>query len=144
MRSEETVEINHFSILIYFLKFFLIGMSFTSSIIVIEELAKIDPSVSVMVDVQALFFTISCLSFFFSSFCSFSFLFFFFDKIISRLPPLFFYKNTLVGIPMRKWGSEKQKQKYLPKLAKDTLGSFALRFNFLFISNSFYIIFVAN
>jgi short/branched chain acyl-CoA dehydrogenase len=28
------------------------GLSFTSSVIAIEELAKIDPAVSVMVDVQ--------------------------------------------------------------------------------------------
>jgi short/branched chain acyl-CoA dehydrogenase len=66
-------------------------MSFTSSIIVIEELAKVDPSVSVMVDVQ----------------------------------------NTLVGIPIRKWGSDTQKKKYLPSIAKGTLGSFALRYRFL-------------
>jgi short-chain 2-methylacyl-CoA dehydrogenase len=67
--------------------YLVLGMSFTSSIIVIEELAKVDPSVSVMVDVQ----------------------------------------NTLVGIPLRKWGSEAQKKKYLPMIAKHTLGSFALR-----------------
>jgi len=62
------------------------GMGFTSSIIVIEELAKIDPSVSVMVDVQ----------------------------------------NTLVGIPLRKWGTKEQQAKYFPRLASDTVGSFAL------------------
>lgn len=62
------------------------GMNFTSAILAIEELAKIDPSVSVMVDVQ----------------------------------------NTLVGIPIRRWGTEEQKEKYLPKIASDTLGSFCL------------------
>jgi alkylation response protein AidB-like acyl-CoA dehydrogenase len=62
------------------------GASFTSSIIVIEELAKVDPSVSVCCDVQ----------------------------------------NTLVDTLVMKYGNENQKQKYLPKLAKDTIGSFCL------------------
>eukprot|EP00026_Physarum_polycephalum_P008614 Phypoly_transcript_08705.p1 GENE.Phypoly_transcript_08705~~Phypoly_transcript_08705.p1 ORF type:complete len:372 (+),score=56.42 Phypoly_transcript_08705:335-1450(+) len=62
------------------------GLSFTSSVIAIEELAKIDPAVSVMVDVQ----------------------------------------NTLVNTAIRKWGTEEQKKEFLPRLAKDTLGSFCL------------------
>eukprot|EP01130_Rhizamoeba_saxonica_P003616 TRINITY_DN150_c0_g2_i1.p1 TRINITY_DN150_c0_g2~~TRINITY_DN150_c0_g2_i1.p1 ORF type:complete len:406 (-),score=113.88 TRINITY_DN150_c0_g2_i1:39-1100(-) len=62
------------------------GMNFTSAILTIEELAKVDPSASVIVDVQ----------------------------------------NTLAGIPIRKWGSEAQKQKYLPRLATDTVGCFCL------------------
>lgn len=57
-----------------------------SSIIVIEELAKIDPSVSVCVDVQ----------------------------------------NTLVETSFRKWGSSGLQEKYLPRLATNTLGSFCL------------------
>lgn len=61
-------------------------MSFMSSVIVIEELAKVDPSVSVCVDVQ----------------------------------------NTLVETTLRKWGSSELQEKYLPRLAVDTLGSFCL------------------
>ena len=51
-----------------------------------EELAKIDPAVSVVCDVQ----------------------------------------NTLVNIPLMKFGSEAQKKKFLPKLATEYLGSFCL------------------
>lgn len=61
-------------------------MNFTSSIIAIEELAKVDPSISVLVDVQ----------------------------------------NTLVETSLRKWGSDKLQEKYLPRLAQDTVGSFCL------------------
>ena len=53
------------------------GMNFFSSVLVIEELARVDPSVSVMVDVQ----------------------------------------NTLVNICFQGWGTEEQRQKYLPRLA---------------------------
>lgn len=62
------------------------GASFTSAILVVEELAKIDPSVSVMNDVH----------------------------------------NTLVNTCIRKWGSKELKEKYLPVLATDKVGSFAL------------------
>lgn len=62
------------------------GGSFFQSILVIEELAAVDPSVSVCVDVQ----------------------------------------NTLVNSAVARWGSEDQKQRYLPRLASDTLGSYAL------------------
>ncbi|SAM09516.1 hypothetical protein [Absidia glauca] len=60
--------------------------SFTSAIITIEELAKVDPSVSVLCDVQ----------------------------------------NTLVGTLVRKYGNADVKQRYLPRLATDTIGSFCL------------------
>jgi len=62
------------------------GFGFTSAIIAIEELAKVDPSVSVMCDVH----------------------------------------NTLVNTVIRKYGSQAQKEKYLPKLAQSELGSFCL------------------
>lgn len=62
------------------------GLNFFSSVLVIEELARVDPSVSVMVDVQ----------------------------------------NTLVNIAIQGWGTEAQKDNYLPKLATNTLGSFCL------------------
>lgn len=62
------------------------GGSFTSAILVVEELAKIDPSVSVACDVQ----------------------------------------NTLVNTLIRQYGTEAQKEKYLTRLATDTVGSFAL------------------
>jgi len=62
------------------------GLSFMSSILVIEELARVDPAVSVMVDVQ----------------------------------------NTLINTTIRKWASKAQQEKWLPRLATDTLGSFCL------------------
>lgn len=57
------------------------GASFTSAILVIEELAKIDPSVSVLCDVH----------------------------------------NTLVNTVIRKYGSDKLKEKYLEKLSTGTV-----------------------
>lgn len=54
------------------------GGSFTSAIIAIEELARIDPSVSVLCDVH----------------------------------------NTLVNTVIRKYGTEEQKAKWLPRLAE--------------------------
>jgi alkylation response protein AidB-like acyl-CoA dehydrogenase len=62
------------------------GMNFTSAIIAIEELARVDPSVSVMCDVH----------------------------------------NTLVNTAILKYGSEKIKKEWLPKLATNTVGSFCL------------------
>ncbi|XP_067858407.1 short/branched chain specific acyl-CoA dehydrogenase, mitochondrial isoform X2 [Heptranchias perlo] len=53
--------------------------TFFSSILVIEELAKVDPSVAVLCDIQ----------------------------------------NTLINTLLRKCGTEEQKRKYLPRLAKD-------------------------
>ncbi|KAK0206031.1 acyl-CoA oxidase [Desarmillaria ectypa] len=60
--------------------------SFTSAIIAIEELAKVDPSVSVLCDVH----------------------------------------NTLVNTVLRKYGTEEQKNKWLPQLSESKLGSFCL------------------
>ncbi|KAI0084183.1 mitochondrial acyl-CoA dehydrogenase [Irpex rosettiformis] len=60
--------------------------SFTAAVIAIEELAKVDPSVSVLCDVH----------------------------------------NTLVNTVVRKYGTQEQKEKWLPKLAESSLGSFCL------------------
>ncbi|KAG5457333.1 MAG: acyl-CoA dehydrogenase/oxidase [Olpidium bornovanus] len=60
--------------------------SFMSAILVIEELAKVDPSVSVICDVQ----------------------------------------NTLVNTLIRKYGNSDIQQRYLPRLATDTVGCFCL------------------
>jgi alkylation response protein AidB-like acyl-CoA dehydrogenase len=62
------------------------GGSFMTAILAIEALAAVDPSVSVMVDVQ----------------------------------------NTLVINALINYGNEAQKQKYLPKLANEWVGSYAL------------------
>jgi len=62
------------------------GMNFTAAIIAIEELARVDPSVSVMCDVH----------------------------------------NTLVNTAILKYGSERLKKEWLPRLATDTVGSFCL------------------
>lgn len=62
------------------------GASFTTSIIAIEELAAVDPSVSVCVDVQ----------------------------------------NTIVNNAILRWANDEQKQRYLPRLCTDTVGSYCL------------------
>jgi alkylation response protein AidB-like acyl-CoA dehydrogenase len=59
------------------------GMNFTSAIVGIEELARVDPSVSVMVDVH----------------------------------------NTLVNTAIMKHGSTELKEKWLPRLATNTVGT---------------------
>lgn len=64
------------------------GSSFMSSTLTVEEIAKVDPSVSVLVDLQ----------------------------------------NTLGNNVMLKVGNEEQKNKYLPRLAQDTVSS---RYNYL-------------
>ncbi|KAK4689677.1 short-chain 2-methylacyl-CoA dehydrogenase, partial [Tremellales sp. Uapishka_1] len=61
-------------------------MSFTAAIIAIEEIARVDPSVAVMVDVH----------------------------------------NTLVNTVFRTYGSDAIKEKWLPGLSTDTVGSFCL------------------
>ena len=62
------------------------GGAFFQSIIAIEELARIDPSAAVIVDVQ----------------------------------------NTLFNNAIQRWATEDQKRKYFPRLAKDTVASYAL------------------
>ncbi len=62
------------------------GGYFFQSILAIEELAKVDPSAAVIVDVQ----------------------------------------NTLFNNAIVRWANEEQKRKYLPKLAQDTVASYAL------------------
>ncbi len=62
------------------------GGYFFQSIVAIEELAKVDPSAAVIVDVQ----------------------------------------NTLFNNAIQRWASEEQKRKYFPRLAKDTVASYAL------------------
>ena len=62
------------------------GGHFFQSILAIEEIAAVDPSAGVIVDVQ----------------------------------------NTLVTNAVQRWATEDQKKKYLTRLAKDTIGSYAL------------------
>ena len=62
------------------------GGTFTQALIAIEELAAVDPSASVIVDVQ----------------------------------------NTLVNNALLRWGSDAQKRAWLPRLARESLGSYAL------------------
>jgi len=62
------------------------GSSFTAACLVVEELAKVDPAVSVMVDIH----------------------------------------NTIVNNCFANWASDDLKQRWLPHLATDTLGAFAL------------------
>ena len=62
------------------------GGTFFEAILAIEELAAIDPSVSVMVDVQ----------------------------------------NTLCVNALIRWANEEQKRQWLPRLASDTIGAYAL------------------
>eukprot|EP00211_Chloroparvula_japonica_P006331 CAMPEP_0119131348 /NCGR_PEP_ID=MMETSP1310-20130426/10089_1 /TAXON_ID=464262 /ORGANISM="Genus nov. species nov., Strain RCC2339" /LENGTH=412 /DNA_ID=CAMNT_0007121915 /DNA_START=64 /DNA_END=1302 /DNA_ORIENTATION=+ len=62
------------------------NMKFFDAILTIEELARVDPSVSVVVDVQ----------------------------------------NTLINNAFIRYTTEEQRQRYLPRLATNTLGSFCL------------------
>jgi butyryl-CoA dehydrogenase/short/branched chain acyl-CoA dehydrogenase len=62
------------------------GGDFFQSVLAIEELAAVDPSASVIVDVH----------------------------------------NTLCNAALQRWGTAEQKLRYLPKLATDTLASYAL------------------
>ncbi len=62
------------------------GGDFFYSILAIEELARVDPSAAVIVDVQ----------------------------------------NTLCTNLLQRWGTDDQKRRFLPRLARDTVGSYAL------------------
>ena len=62
------------------------GGTFFQSILAIEEVAAVDPSAAVVVDVQ----------------------------------------NTLVNNAFMRWATEDQKKRYVPKLASDTVGAYAL------------------
>jgi butyryl-CoA dehydrogenase len=62
------------------------GSTFTMACLAVEELGRIDGSVSVLLDVQ----------------------------------------NTLVTNAFLKWGTEKQKEQYLPKMASEWVGAYAL------------------
>ena len=62
------------------------GADFFTSVLVVEELSKVDPSVGVLVDVQ----------------------------------------NTLVINALLRWGTDAQTAHYLPRLAADTVGAYAL------------------
>ncbi len=62
------------------------GSSFTMACLAVEELGRVDGSVSVLMDVQ----------------------------------------NTLVTNALLKWANDSQKEKYLPKLAKEWVGAYAL------------------
>ncbi len=62
------------------------GGSFFQSILAIEELAAVDPSIAVVVDVQ----------------------------------------NTLFSNAIQRWGSEEQKRSFLPRVASEVVGSYAL------------------
>jgi alkylation response protein AidB-like acyl-CoA dehydrogenase len=62
------------------------GASFFTSVLVVEELSRVDPSVAVLVDVQ----------------------------------------NTLVDTCIKRYGSDDLNARYLPRLASDTVGAYAL------------------
>lgn len=62
------------------------GGSFFDSVLAVETLSQVDPSVGLLVDVQ----------------------------------------NTIVASALLRWATPEQKQKYLPRLATDTVGAYAL------------------
>ncbi len=62
------------------------GSSFFTAILAVQALARVDPALSVVVDVQ----------------------------------------NTLVNNALLRWGTDAQKERYLPKLASEWVGSYAL------------------
>jgi len=49
-----------------------------------------------------------------------------FSRVDASSGVLMDVQNTLVNTPIQRWGSETQKRKYLPRLAKDTVGAYAL------------------
>jgi alkylation response protein AidB-like acyl-CoA dehydrogenase len=62
------------------------GASFFHSVLAVEAISRVDPSIGVLVDVQ----------------------------------------NTLVINALLRWGSDEIKQRYLPKMASETIGAYAL------------------
>lgn len=62
------------------------GADFFTSVLVVEELSRVDPSIAVLVDVQ----------------------------------------NTLVINALLRWATDEQKARFLPRLAQDTVGAYAL------------------
>jgi alkylation response protein AidB-like acyl-CoA dehydrogenase len=62
------------------------GSSFFTSVLVVEEISRVDPSVAVLVDVQ----------------------------------------NTLVINALLRWGTQAQQAEHLPRLARETVGAYAL------------------
>ncbi len=62
------------------------GSSFFTSVLVVEELSRVDPAVGVLVDVQ----------------------------------------NTVVIKALLHWASQEQRERWLPRLAQDTVGAYAL------------------
>jgi alkylation response protein AidB-like acyl-CoA dehydrogenase len=62
------------------------GSAFFTSVLVVEELSRVDPAVAVVVDVQ----------------------------------------NTLVNNAFLRWGTEDQKERFLPRLASEVVGAYAL------------------
>src|SRR5438132_10558526 len=62
------------------------GATFFHSVLAVEALSRVDPSIGVLVDVQ----------------------------------------NTLVINALLRWGSAEQRQRYLPALASETVGAYAL------------------
>ncbi|VDP91952.1 unnamed protein product [Echinostoma caproni] len=62
------------------------NLDFVSSLIVVEEISKVDPSVAILVDIQ----------------------------------------NTLIVTLLKRLGTVDQKEQWLPRLARDTVGSFCL------------------
>src|SRR5437868_3291437 len=62
------------------------GGTFFHSVLVVEELSRVDPAIGVLVDVQ----------------------------------------NTLVVNALLRWGNDAQKAAWLPRLASDTVGAYAL------------------
>ena len=62
------------------------GSTFFTSVLIVEELSRVDPSVGVLVDVQ----------------------------------------NTLVINAVLRWGTDEQRARWLPRLAADTVGAYAL------------------
>ena len=62
------------------------GATFFMSILAVEEMSHVDPSIGVIVDVQ----------------------------------------NTLFNNAILRWGTPEQKEKYFPRMAKDTMGAYAL------------------
>ena len=98
------------------------GFGFTAALIVVEELAKVDASVSVLCDIQVWWLCVRSR-----------------NRTLSARSPVHSVRthlsfastracaqNTLINNTFSFWGSDALKKRYLPRLATDTVGSFCL------------------
>lgn len=88
--------------------------------IYIIELAKVDPSISALCDIHVSFFYLFYILIVTKNYVERWLILFFLLFNFNKL------QNTLTNTVIRKWASKELKEKYLPRLATDTVGSFCI------------------